>query len=117
MTGPFVPEWQASGGARYDIMLGKAGMLTPRLDLVYQDSFFTTPTNTSFSVVDSRTVLNGRVTWSAQDDTWQASLELSNITNQLYYYNVRDDRASSFTVTGQPAPPFRWALSLKRNFL
>lgn len=117
MTGPFVPEWQASGGARYDIMLGKAGMLTPRLDLVYQDSFFTTPTNTSFSVVDSRTVLNGRVTWSSQDDTWQTSLELSNITNQLYYYNVRDDRASSFTVTGQPAPPFRWALSLKRNFL
>jgi iron complex outermembrane receptor protein len=117
MTGPFVPKWQASAGARYEVLLGSAGSLTPRLDLIYQDSFFTLPTNTSFSLVDSRTVLNGRVTWTTADETWQTSLELSNITNALYYYNVRDDRASSYTVTGQPAPPFRWAVSIKRNFL
>jgi iron complex outermembrane receptor protein len=117
MTAPFAPAWQASAGARYAIILGSAGSLTPRLDLIYQDSFYTLPTNTSFSQVDERVVLNGRLTWASPDDTWQTSLEVTNITNSLYYYNVRDDRASSYTVTGQPAPPIRWALSLRRNFL
>jgi iron complex outermembrane recepter protein len=117
MTGPFVPKWQASAGARYDIRLGSKGSLTPRLDLIYQDTFYTNPNNSPFSLVDSRTVLNGRLTWATADDTWQTALELTNITNALYYYNVRDDRASSFTVTGQPAPPFRWGLSVKRNFM
>jgi iron complex outermembrane recepter protein len=117
MTAPYAPAWQASAGARYMILMGSAGSLTPRLDLIYQDSFYTLPTNTSFSEVDSRLVLNGRLTWMSGSELWEAALEVTNITNQLYYFNVRDDRASTYTVTGQPAPPIRWALSLRRNFL
>lgn len=117
MTAPFAPQWQASAGARYAIQLGPYGSLTPRLDLIYQDSFYTLPTNTRFSEVDSRVILNGRLSWLSSDDLWETALEVTNITNKLYYYNVRDDRASTYTVTGQPAPPIRWALSLRRNFL
>ena len=117
MTGPYAPQWQASAGARYHFLMGAAGSLTPRLDLIYQDSFHTNPNNARFGVVDDRLLLNGRLTWSSADDTWQAALELTNLTNRLYYYNVRDDRASSLTVTGQPAPPRQWAITLKRSFL
>jgi iron complex outermembrane receptor protein len=117
MKGPYAPAWTASIGARYDFQFGSAGTLTPRLDLSYRDSLYTSPTNSPFGKLDSRTLLNGRLTWSSDDELWQAALEVTNITDLLYYYNIRDDRGSSFTVQGQPAPPRQWAVTLKRNFL
>ncbi len=119
MTAPFAPEWQASVGARYGIRMGSrpsAWTLTPRLDLAYQDSFFSVPSNTEFSVVDARVILNGRLTLTSPDELWLAAFEMTNITDQLYYYGIRDDRASTSTVTGNPAPPLEWAVSLRRNF-
>jgi iron complex outermembrane receptor protein len=117
MKGPYAPKMQARGGVRYHFLMGSWGSLTPRLDLLYQSAYHTNGLNSRYDMVDHRTVLNGRVTWSSADDTWQAALELTNITNSLYYLNVTDARSTAFMVNGQPAPPFRWALSLRRNFM
>lgn len=117
MKGPFAPTWNASLGARYDITLGTTGLITARLDLSYRGAFYTNANNTPFGEVDGRTLLNGRLMWKSADELWQATLEVTNITNLLYYNYIRDDRSSSYTVQGQPAPPRQWALTLRRNML
>lgn len=116
MDGPYVPEWQASFGVKYDLLLGQAGTFTPRIDLTWQDSFYTDPVNTEYGLVEDRLLLNGRITWTSFDDTWQTAFEMTNITDLLYYYGIRDDRNSSGMVWGNPAPPFEWAVTVRRNF-
>jgi iron complex outermembrane receptor protein len=92
-------------------------LLTPRFDLSHQDEFFTAARNSPpFNVTPERTVLNGRLTWESHDESWRLALEVANITDELYYNSVRDDRGSSLTVQGMPAPPRRWALTARRNF-
>jgi iron complex outermembrane receptor protein len=117
MTAPYAPAWEGSLGAQYEAVIRSAGSITPRLDFSYQDFFYTTPTNTSFSRVDAHALLNGRLWWTSTDKLWLAALEVTNITGLVYYYNIRDDRGSSYTVQGQPAPPRMWAVTLRRNFL
>jgi iron complex outermembrane receptor protein len=118
MRAPFTPEWQYSVGVQYEIPLGEnSGTLTPRFDLSYQDDFFTTAINRApFNVTPERTLLNGRLSWDAPDESWRIALEVTNLTDELYYHSIRDDRTSSLTVQGMPAPPRRWALAVRRNF-
>jgi iron complex outermembrane receptor protein len=47
---------------------------------------------------------------------WRIALEVTNLTDELYYHSIRDDRTSSLTVQGMPAPLRRWALAVRRNF-
>lgn len=117
---PYAPELQFSLGVRYDIYLGPVGsewgILTPRLDLSYQDEFFTNPSNSLFSRIDKRVLLNGRLAWTSSDELWVAAFEVTNITNEIYYYGVQDNRIAAGGVVGHPAPPREWAISLRRNF-
>jgi iron complex outermembrane receptor protein len=118
MRAPYAPEWQYSLGVQYEIPLGgNAGSLTPRFDLNHQDEFFTAARNAPpFNVTPERTVLNGRLTWDSPDESWRLALEVTNMTDEIYYNSIRDDRGSSLTVQGMPAPPRRWALTARRNF-
>jgi len=117
MRAPFTPEWHYSIGAQYEISLGDWGTLTPRLDFSYQDSFFVSAVNRApYNEIDSYSLLNGRVTWRSADEDWQVALELTNVTDELYYLGIFDNRGSSKAIQGQPAPPMQWAISVKRNF-
>ena len=117
MRAPFTPEWQYSIGAQYEFSLGQWGTFTPRLDLSYQDSFFTSAINRPpYNVIDSHTLLNGRFTWRSSDEDWQVALEATNITDELYYLGIFDNRGSSKAIQGLPAAPMQWAISVKRNF-
>jgi iron complex outermembrane receptor protein len=117
MRAPFSPEWQYSVGVQYEFPLGNWGTLTPRLDLSYQDSFFSSAINSPpFNSVASYTLLNGRVTWRSSDEDWQLALEVTNMTDELYYLGIFDNRGSSKAIQGQPAPPAQWAVTLKRSF-
>ena len=41
---------------------------------------------------------------------------VTNLTDKLYYYNIFDSQNSFGLITGQPARPREWAVSIKRNF-
>jgi len=117
MRAPFTPEWQYSIGAQYEFSLGEWGTLTPRLDYSYQDSFFSSAINRPpFNEVESYSLLNGRVTWRSSDEDWQVAMEVTNMTDELYYLGIFDNRGSSKAIQGQPAPPMQWAISVKRSF-
>jgi len=116
MTTPFAPRWKYSFGAQYEVFLGRFGSLTPRLDLSHQSAFYGNAVNAIYNRVGSYTLLNGHLTWRGEDDRWQVALEVKNVTNKLYYYGTFDNRSSSQTVMGEPAPPREWAVTLRRSF-
>jgi iron complex outermembrane receptor protein len=117
MLGPYVQELQYSIGAQYEFDLGDHGTLTPRLDLNHQDPYFVTAVNRPpFNRVDERDLLNFRLTYKTEDADWQAALEVTNLTDELYYISYFDNRGSTRTISGRPGRPREWAVTVRRNF-
>ncbi|MCW2369444.1 TonB-dependent receptor [Sphingobium sp. B11D3D] len=111
---PFVTEWKVSAGAQYEILVGNAGTLTPRLDLAYQSSFYTNSDNNPASLVPAYTMLNGRLTWQSADEDWKVSLAVTNLTDKFYYQNKT--RLPIGLVIGTPGAPREWSLIVRRAF-
>lgn len=112
---PLSPTWKFNAGVQYQFPF-LAGKLTPRLDLTYQSNIFNDTTNDQFGVQPGYTTMDGRVTWRSPDDSWEVAMFVTNLTNKFYYYNIGDGIASGGIVSGQPARPREWAVSVKRNF-
>ena len=111
-----VGKWKWSVGAQYEMQVGEYGSLTPRVDVFYQDSFFGNANNSNLSRVPAYTVANARLTWRAKSSDWEASLEVTNLTNKLYYINMSDFLAFGGYITGQPAQPRSYAVTVRRKF-
>jgi len=117
MTTPYTPKNKWSFGTQYEIPLGGMGTLTPRIDVTHQSSVFSAAINDpKWNEIDGYTVSNARITWRNTDATWQAALNVTNLTDKLYYLTYFDLHASASYVNGQPAMPREWSISVKRNF-
>jgi iron complex outermembrane receptor protein len=112
---PFAPEWKYSLGVQYDLPIGEIGSVIPRVDMSHQDHFFTNYQNNPFTRIAGYTLWNGRVTFRPADSMWEGSVEISNMFNKLYYLNAFSN-GSNGTVSGEPAAPRRWAVTVKRRF-
>ena len=108
---------QYSIGAQYEFDLGEHGTLTPRIDLNHQDPFFVTAVNRPpFNEVPERDLVNARLTYKSGNQDWQAALEITNLTDELYYVGIFDNRGSTKTISGRPGRPQEWAITVRRNF-
>ena len=117
MTTPYTPEWKWSVGAQYTFGLGGYGTLTPRADASYQSSEFANPINDpAWNQIAGYTVLNLRLTYRAPVGGWQTWLEVTNVTNKLYYLTLFDLHTSAGYVNGQPAMPREWKFTVKKTF-
>jgi iron complex outermembrane receptor protein len=116
MRGPFTPKWQYSAGVQYEATLGSGARLIPRVDLSHTASFFQQPVNRPLNVVPGRTLLNANLTWRSPGDDWSVVLQVTNITNRVYYNSIFDNRGSNNTVTGFPGAPREWAVTVRRSF-
>lgn len=112
---PYVTKWKAGGGIQYRFEIGDMGSLSPRLDLAYQSSFYTNIDNNPASLTPAYTVANARLAWQSPDKGWEAVLAVTNLFDKFYYQNKFRGPAIS-SVTGQPAPPREWSVSLRKNF-
>jgi iron complex outermembrane recepter protein len=117
MVTPYTPKWKASLGAQYEFTIGDKGTITPRLDATYQSSQFASAINDPvWNQIEGYKVLNARVTWRNRDGAWQAALNVTNVTDKLYYLTLFDTHTSAGYVNGQPAMPRQWAITVKHNF-
>jgi len=117
MTTPYTPKNKWSFGTQYEISLGNLGSLTPRVDVSHQSSVFSAAINDPlWNEIDGYTVSNARVTWRNPDGNWQAALNVTNLTDKLYYLTYFDLHGSTGYVNGQPAMPRQWSVTIKRNF-
>jgi len=110
------PRLNASAGIQYSFP-APGGTLTPRLDWRYQSLMTynpapTTPTIPLFNV-PGHSVFDAKLTYDV-DDKWQASLSVTNLFDKFYYNNKFT--LTGFNVSGSPARPREWLLSIKRTF-
>ena len=117
MSTPFTPSTELNAGIQYEFetrVLG--GSFTPRLDANYQGHFYTNAANGPYNYTQSRTLVNGRLTWRADAGGWEAALSGTNLLNKYYYVNTFDITAESGIATATPAPPRMWMVSVKHKF-
>ena len=122
LTGPqfgdypfYTPRWKWSTGAQYELEIGDAGSITPRIDASYQSRIFY-GVNLPTSLINGYTLANARLTWRNAQKDLDVSVEVTNLFDK-YYLLTGFDRASGpgFTVA-QPARPRQWALTVKKTF-
>jgi iron complex outermembrane recepter protein len=113
------PEWNASVGVQYEIVLGNAGTLTPRVDWSYL-SHMTNNANVANrpldpdNIIPSYQVYNARLAYESSNGEWSAALLVSNVFDKFYYYNLA--AATARPRQASPGEPRQWAITLKRKF-
>lgn len=114
----YSPEWKWSFGAQYELDLGDAGSLTPRVDVSYTDEVYSSGTPRATARIAPYTLANARLAWSSPDRDWDVALEVTNLTDKVYYTSNAD--LSFIPVIGfawnAPGRPREWAVSVKRTF-
>jgi iron complex outermembrane receptor protein len=116
MITPFTPEFKASAGIQYQRDVGDAGRFTVRLDGSYQSKMYGNAINAATNKIDDYYFVNARLAWRTADEKWDTSLEVTNVTDELYYTFVFDQAPSSGTTSYAPALPRAWAVTVKRMF-
>ena len=126
MKTPFTPETTWSAGIQYEFPLGGGGSLTTRVDASFQDEVYTQAVNyaqaqplndrkTAF--ISDYTLAHARVTWRSASGDWETALDVSNLTDELYYQNIVD---GVYTTIGYQAgvvgPPRMWTMAFRKSF-
>jgi len=114
----YSPEWKWSVGAQYEFDLGGMGSLTPRVDANFTSEVYSSGNPRPTARIAPYTVANARLTWRNPDRDWEMALEVTNLTDKVYYTSNAD--LSFIPVIGfawnAPGRPREWALTVKRNF-
>jgi iron complex outermembrane receptor protein len=113
---PFTPRMKWSLGLQYQMNLGSAGSLTPRLDAASQSKVYTVSANRSSNRIDAYTVANARLTWRNAAEDLDIAMEVTNLTNKYYLLTLFDQTVGGQGyATGQPGRPREWAITLKKK--
>jgi iron complex outermembrane receptor protein len=123
-NGQYIQDIQWSIGAQYEFFVAGFGTLTPRVDVNFEDDYHrnannvdaTTGAEDIFGHIGSRTLVNARLTYTDPSEAWRISLEAKNLTDELYYTDIFDNRGSTNSIQGRPGMPRTFAVTLRRNF-
>lgn len=112
----YTPRWKWSAGAQYEIDLGGAGFITPRMDVSFQDKIYF-GVNLPTSKIDAYVLSNARLTWANADKDLEISAEVTNIFDKYYFLTGfdRSSGAAGFSIA-QPGRPREWAVTVKKRF-
>jgi iron complex outermembrane receptor protein len=117
MVTPYTPKWKWSVGTQYEAQLGDFGSITPRVDVSHNAAQFSNAINSvEWNRIDAYTIMNASLTWRSKDAVWQGALNVTNVTDKLYYLTLFDTHTSAGYLNGQPAMPRQWSVTVKRNF-
>jgi iron complex outermembrane receptor protein len=116
MITPYTPEDKYSLGLMWEGDMGDRGSLAARVDWSYQSDMHSAAINQVFTRIPPFGVANARLTWRGAEEKWEASAELNNLTDKLYYTSNTDNSTNAGTTAFGPAMPRNWALTVKRKF-
>ena len=115
-TRPVIVKFKYSAAVQYDQQIGQAGTLTPRVDFIHTPGFCGSLAEVCATdpirYVSSYNLVNARLTFRSADRNWSLALQVTNLTDKLYYYN----KIVTFYAAGQPGAPRQFAVVLRRNF-
>jgi iron complex outermembrane recepter protein len=113
-SAPNVGKVKASFGIQYELGLSGYGSLTPRLDASYTPSSCGNLTCDADVANQSYTLVNGRVTYWSPKRVWSLALQVTNLTDKLYYLTKAATGVGY--IDGQIGAPREWALTLHKQF-
>jgi iron complex outermembrane receptor protein len=100
----FAPEWSATGSVSFDRSIGNGLRFGVSLAAKYSTDYNTGSDLLPYKQQDDMTILNGRVTFGADDDRWVFEIWGQNLTDEEYVqvaYNA-PLQGSAFQKTVQP---------------
>jgi len=113
----FTPRWKWSLGAQYEIPLGSAGSVTPRIDVAYQGDIHSNPINRESNLIEDYTLANARLTWRNAGEDLEVALEVTNLFDEYYFLSINDQTTGGQGyANAQPGRPREWAVSVKKTF-
>jgi len=116
MVSTYTPEWKWSLGVQYEIPLGSAGSVIPRVDAAYQSEVYTNAVNGATNLIDGYTIANARISWRNANEDLELGLEVTNLFDKYYFHTLFDlTRAGAGFVTGLPGRPREWAITAKKK--
>jgi iron complex outermembrane receptor protein len=113
---PFTPEKKASLGLQWETKFAGNHTFVARADWQYQSMVYGDAFNNPYNRIPAYGTGNLRLTWRGPDDNWEASAEVMNVTDKLYYLATNDYSASAGSSSYSPGLPRTWALTVKRKF-
>ncbi len=113
---PFTPEIKGSLGLQYETKFAGDHTFVARADWAYQDMVYGDAFNNPYNRIPAYGIGNLRFTWRGPEDKWEASAEVQNVTDKLFYLATNDYSASAGTSSYSPGLPRTWALTVKRSF-
>jgi iron complex outermembrane recepter protein len=113
---PYSPKVKGNVGAQYSLDLGALGSITPRVDYTYTSRVYFDPQNLLASSQGGFSLINAHLAWAGADGKFSANLDANNVGNKLYYVSKFNQLASFGILTGQPAEPRNFLVSLKYAF-
>src|SRR3569833_1914800 len=113
---PYSPKTKANLGAQYSLDLGSFGIVTPRVDYTYTSRVYFDPRNLLASSQGGYSLINAHLLWAAADGRFSAAFDANNVGNKLYYVSMFNQLSSFGILTGQPAEPRNFLVSLKYAF-
>jgi iron complex outermembrane receptor protein len=113
---PFTPEIKGAVGLQWETTVAGDHTIVMRGDWSYQSDIYGDAFNNPYNHIPSYGVGNVRLTWRGPDDDWEASAEVMNVTDRLFYLATNDYSASAGSSSFAPGLPRTWAITVKRSF-
>ena len=113
---PYSPQLKAYLGAQYDWQLD-LGFVSARLDYAWSDDYFLRAYNLDSDRTDSYHRTNARLSWSSNNDLWDASVFVNNIEDEdvLSYITIAAGTLGN-VVNARYFAPRTYGLQVKRHF-
>ncbi|MFC4254764.1 TonB-dependent receptor [Altererythrobacter xixiisoli] len=112
---PYTPEWKFSAGMQYEIPIGDFGSITPRVDMSYQSESYSLAANSPLSLLPGRTLVNARITLRSNENDWQLSAAVENLTDE-YYLLTKQVPSGPGYIAAQPGLPRTFSVTLRKGF-
>jgi len=127
------PEWDASGGAQYGLMLPNNATLTPRLDWRYQSYLTNGPTN-AYQIpqwrVPGYSLFNASLWYAPEAAKWKVGLQVLNVFNKFYWQQLgaptslinsaapptASNLYPTYAQVGTPGLPREWMVTYTMSF-
>jgi len=111
------PEWNMHADVSYDIDTS-IGTFTPRLDWSWQSQQDYDPTPQTGRpdptyVIRPYSIWNAQIAYQAPGGDWQAALQVTNLADKWYHYQVYTGTIDTYA---RVAPPREFKLTLRRKF-
>lgn len=113
-----VPEWNMHGAIRYDIDT-PIGRFTPRLDWTWQsEQDFDTESGAHAArpefIIHPYSLFNAGIEYETKDKNWSAVLNVANLADKFYYYQLFNGTVLS--ISSPVGPPREFSLTVRRRF-